>query len=135
MGTTVWVDDDTRTALRRLQEELGTDSVNATLQALLRRPAPDARMLFGMHREAVAAILERHHLRSLVAFGSRARGEATEASDLDLATEVDPDADPMAVLAAEADLEEVLGVPVDLVELPNPRLQDVIEREGVSFAA
>ena len=36
--------------------------------------------------------------------------------------------------AAEADLEEATGLQVNLVELPNARLQDAIEREGVPFA-
>lgn len=133
MGTTVWVDDGTRAALRRLQSALGTDSVNATIRRLLEQPPADARSLFSKHRSAIAAILRRHKLKGLVAFGSRARGDANPASDLDLAAEAGPDAAPLAILAAEADLEAELGVPVSLVELPNTKLQSVIAREGVPF--
>lgn len=135
MGTTVWVDDETRAALRRLQEALGTDSVNATIGRLVKQPALDARTIFAAHRDAIQAILRQRRIGRLIAFGSRARGDATHGSDLDLAVEVEPDADAWAVLAAEVDLEEELGVPVDLVELPNPRLAEAIEREGVAFAA
>jgi predicted nucleotidyltransferase len=134
MGTTVWVDDQVRAELRGLQGTLGLGSVNATLRHLLERPPQDAHSLFATHREEIQAVLARHDLRGLVAFGSRARGDAHAASDLDLAAEPGPGADPMALLAAEADLEELLGIRVHLVELPNRGLHDVIEREGVPFA-
>lgn len=134
MGTTVWVDDDTRQALRRLQKEFGTDSVNATLRRLIERPALDARTLFALHRDAIRAVLRRHRLRRLVAFGSRARGDAGPTSDLDLAVEASPRSGPLSILAAESDLEEVLGLPVNLVELPDARIQAALDHEGVPFA-
>ncbi|MFO1535954.1 MAG: nucleotidyltransferase family protein [Thermoplasmatota archaeon] len=134
MGTTVWVDDATRRDLRRLQQELGARSANDTIRRLLDRPALDARTLFALHRDAIQAVLKRHRLRRLVAFGSRARGDASPTSDLDLAVEAAPRADPLAVLAAEADLEQVTGLRVNLAELPNPRLEEAIAREGVPFA-
>jgi predicted nucleotidyltransferase len=133
MGTTVWVDETTREGLRQVQERLGLPSVNATIQHLLERPAIDARTLFALHRDQIREILARHHLRYLVAFGSRARGDATLTSDLDLAVEAGPESDPLALLAAEAELETVLGLPVHLVERPHARLEKVIEREGVAF--
>lgn len=135
MGTTVWIDDATRAALRRLQRQLGTPSVNATIQRLLQNPAQDAHTLFARHRKAIRAILRRHHLTGLVAFGSRARGDAGPASDLDLAVHVAAGADPLALLAAEGDLEAALGLKVNLVELPNPALEAAIRREGVPFGA
>lgn len=133
MGTTVWVDDETRKALRRLQEALGADSANATIRRLIEQPATDARTLFARYGKAIRAILRRHRLRRLIAFGSRARGDATPASDLDLAVEAAPGADPLAILAAEADLEDELGLGVNLVELPNPSLRPILRREGVAF--
>ncbi|HLE97266.1 MAG TPA: nucleotidyltransferase domain-containing protein [Candidatus Thermoplasmatota archaeon] len=133
MGTTVWIDDGTREALRTLQRTLGTGSVNATIRRLLDQPATDAHSLFARHRAAIRAILRRHRLRNLVAFGSRARGDAQAASDLDLAVEVATGASPLAVLAAEADIEKELGISVNLVELPNAKLKDVLRREGVPF--
>jgi hypothetical protein len=135
MGTTIWVEEGTREALRRLQEQLGTDSANATIRRLIDQPATDARTLFSRHRQGIRAIVRRHGLRRLMAFGSRARGDATMASDLDLAVEAGPGAGPLAILAAEAELEEELGVHVNLVEAPNPALKEILRREGIAFAA
>ena len=133
MGTTVWLSSATREDLRRLQAQLGLGSVDAAVRHLLARPAIDARTLFAVHRKAILAILRRHGLHGLAAFGSRARGDATVASDLDLAAMVTAGAGPMAVLAAESDLEDALGMPVNLVELPNPTVEAAIAREGVRF--
>ena len=133
MGTTVWVDRDTREQLRRLQTVFCTDSVDSTIRRLIARPPEDARSLFAAHRTAIEAIMRRHGLRHLVAFGSRARGDAGPGSDLDLAAEFHPDSDPLAIMAAGRDFEEELGLLVDLVELPHPTIGQIIEREGVAF--
>lgn len=135
MGTTVWIDTATRLELRRVQVEFGAASVNDTIKRLLARPALDARTLFALHRDAMKAILVRHRVNKLIAFGSRARGDAGPTSDLDIAVEFNPRAKPLAALAVEADLEELLGIAVNLVELPNKPLAAAIKREGVPFAA
>ncbi|MEK6975540.1 MAG: nucleotidyltransferase domain-containing protein [Candidatus Thermoplasmatota archaeon] len=134
MGTTVWIDDATRADLRRLQDAFGTPSVNATIQRLLSQPAMDARTIFAKHGGAIAAILKRHGLRGLVAFGSRARGEARPDSDLDLAAHIDPRGDPLAIFGAELDFEDLLGMKVHIVQLPNQRLAATLKRDGIAFA-
>ncbi len=133
MGTTVWVDDGTRAELRRLQASLRLPSVDATIRRLLEHPTRDARSLFGRHHDAIREVLSRHRLDKLVAFGSRARGDARPDSDLDLAVRVAAGAGPLAVLSAEADLEALLGVRVNLVELPNPAVAAAIRKDGVRF--
>ena len=135
MGTTVWIDDGTRQELRRLQDAFGDPSVNATIRRLIAQPAMDARAIFARHRDTIRAVLRRRHLGSLVAFGSRARGDAAPASDLDLAAVPGPKAGPLDVLAAEADLSEALGLRVHLVDLPNPKVEAAIRKEGVRFDA
>ncbi len=65
MGTTVWIDDETRAQLRRLQDTFGTPSVNATLQRLLAQPAMGAHAIFQQPRKAIAAILKRHGLHGV----------------------------------------------------------------------
>lgn len=135
MGTTVWIDAQTRERLRELQDAFGTPSVNATIQRLLDQPAMDARALFAKHSQAIRRLLARHGVRSLTAFGSRARGDARPDSDLDVAIELAPKAGPLAVLALEADLEDLLSLKVNVTELPNPRVAAALRREGIRFAA
>ena len=135
MGTTVWVDDEVRQELRRMQESLRTNSVNDTLKIILTEGERTARALFVRHADAIRAILDRHGLDELVAFGSRARGDHRPDSDLDLAVIRVDKSNPLAILAAENDLEELFGIPVGIVERPNPKLDGIIDREGIPFGA
>jgi predicted nucleotidyltransferase len=48
-------------------------------------------------------------------FGSAARGEADESSDIDLLVDMDPDRSLLDVAALVADLRELLGRKVDVV--------------------
>lgn len=56
-------------------------------------------------------VLERYHLRDLILYGSFARGEP--ARDIDILVEEDADVESMLELRQE--LEELSGLPVDLV--------------------
>lgn len=134
-GTTVWVDEGTRDALRERQAQLGARSVNETIRRLLATPGPDARSLFALHRKEIGALMRRHGVRALTAFGSRARGDASPGSDLDVAVRMRPRVKPIAVLAFEADIETLLGIPVNAVELPNARIEAVLAKEGVAFGS
>ena len=57
---------------------------------------------------------ERFRIRSMALFGSYARGEQTEASDVDILVDVDPTIGLEFVTLADT-LEAALGVPVELV--------------------
>lgn len=48
-------------------------------------------------------------------FGSRARGEANAASDLDLLVDLAPDRDLLDLIAFKLDVEELLGCRVDVL--------------------
>ncbi len=76
---------------------------------------------------------ERFHLRALGYFGSYARGEAVEESDVDIVFDTDaPNLFRTAVM--QQDLEALLGRHVDVVrirECMNPRLKDRIMREAL----
>ncbi|MCC7491197.1 MAG: nucleotidyltransferase family protein [Fimbriimonadaceae bacterium] len=61
------------------------------------------------------AELRQRGVRSLRVFGSVARGEASEASDVDLLVEFSEPIGLFAYAGLQADLEDWLGVPVDLV--------------------
>lgn len=74
-----------------------------------------------MHREVVLKTLRAHKqemaakygVTRLGIFGSLARGQATDASDVDIVVEMPPDLFKMVHM--KEDLEEILAVPVDLV--------------------
>ena len=66
------------------------------------------------HREAVLAISARHHAHNVRLFGSVVRGTETPASDVDFLIDFDENAHSLDILALGCDLEEVLGVKVDV---------------------
>jgi uncharacterized protein len=63
--------------------------------------------------EPVRAILVEHGVTAVSVFGSTARGEDAETSDLDLLVEL-PGATYVKLASLQTDLEEALGVPVDV---------------------
>jgi len=67
-------------------------------------------------RDAILAIAARHGVTSIRVFGSFARGEAREDSDLDLLIEAGPQRTPWFPGGLLVDLEEELGRKVDIVE-------------------
>ncbi len=66
------------------------------------------------HREAVLAISARNHAHNVRLFGSVVRGAETSESDLDVLVDFDEDAHPLDILALGCELEEELGVKVDV---------------------
>jgi uncharacterized protein len=68
-------------------------------------------------REQILEICEKHGVSELRVFGSVARGEGTEQSDVDFLVEVGPVHSPWFPAGLVADLEDLLGVPVDVVTL------------------
>ncbi len=93
----------------------------AELKALATKPQeparrtlrPSAALIAG--RDAVRRTLARHGLSKPRVFGSVARGEDTEASDLDLLVEAGARTSLLDLAAARNALEDLLGVTVDLV--------------------
>ncbi|MCP2263201.1 hypothetical protein APR03_000524 [Promicromonospora thailandica] len=72
-------------------------------------------LLLREQRDEVIEIAARHGARNVRVFGSVARGEDTEESDVDLLVDLDPGVGMFALGALEAELEEVLGREVDVV--------------------
>lgn len=91
------------------------------------------RGLVDARREEIRAIVARHRGRSVAIFGSVARGDDGPESDLDFLVEFEPGVRPFELLALGADLEEALGVKVD-VGTPSslrPRIRDEVLAEAV----
>lgn len=74
---------------------------------------PSAALIAG--RRAARRVLARHGLANPRVFGSVARGEDTEASDLDLLVDARADTSLLDLAKARDALEDALGVRVDLV--------------------
>jgi predicted nucleotidyltransferase len=71
--------------------------------------------IFGEKREHILSIAARHGARNVRIFGSMARGEATESSDVDFLVDLEPDRSLFDLSALLLDFEELLGRKVDVV--------------------
>lgn len=72
------------------------------------------RELVEAHRDEIKAIVARHQGRSVAIFGSVARGDERPGSDIDFLVELASGARPFEILSIGAELEEALGVEVDV---------------------
>ncbi|MCK0113875.1 XRE family transcriptional regulator [Ornithinimicrobium sp. F0845] len=89
-----------------------TEPVRAAIDATLAiRPSTALHARLG----EVRAMVRRHGGLHATLIGSAARGQDTIGSDLDLLVEFESDRDIVDLLALEADLAELLTVPVDIV--------------------
>ncbi len=66
-------------------------------------------------REAILAIAKRHGASNVRVFGSFARGDARQESDLDLLVDMAPDRSLLDTVALIQDLKEALGREVDVL--------------------
>ena len=84
-------------------------------------------------RNEIRKIASRHGARDIRVFGSRARGEATESSDLDLLVEMEPGRSLLDLIAMEQELEESLGFHVDVLTPGSisPYIRETIDREAI----
>ncbi|GJH28313.1 nucleotidyltransferase family protein [Caballeronia novacaledonica] len=80
------------------------------------------------HRDEIRRIIEAHRAKNARIFGSVARGEDTEESDLDLLIDPTPKTSLLDIGAIRHELRELLGVKVDVLtprSLPD-RTRDAI---------
>lgn len=66
-------------------------------------------------REIIAPVMQKHGVERVYLFGSYARGEADESSDVDLCIDASRLRGMFALGSLYADLEDVLGKPLDLL--------------------
>lgn len=85
------------------------------------------------HRDEIHRLVTEHHARDPRIFGSVARGEATDESDIDLLVDFGPDAGLLDEVGLRLALTDLLQVPVDVVASDTLRgeLRDRILREAV----
>lgn len=80
-----------------------------------------------------ATLTEQFGVTSLTLFGSFARDQATDASDIDLLAEFDHAPGWREYFGAQAYLEGVLGRPVDLMTITEvrPEIRPYVERDAI----
>lgn len=71
--------------------------------------------LVDRHRDEIVALAARHKASSVAVFGSVARGEDGQRSDVDFLVEFEPGSSLFDVVRLEGALSELLGCPVDVV--------------------
>jgi len=99
----------------------------------MRRQAPTLQELQGRLRAAILESAARHGIPRVRVFGSVARGNASPASDIDFAVDVQPGCSVLALGGFLADMEELLEARVDVIEGCAARgaLAERLEREAV----
>ena len=92
----------------------------------------ELRAALAEHQDSLRAL----GVRSLAVFGSTARGEADDSSDVDLLVELDRRMDLLDYIGIQHYLEDLLGRKVDLVmaEALRPAVRAAVLREAVRAA-
>jgi hypothetical protein len=98
-----------------------------------RSQSPDLFRLVHRQRQEIQRLAERRGARNVRLFGSVARGEAGPDSDVDFLVAMDKGRSLLDVVGFWQDLEELLGVKVDVLTEGgvDPLLHDRIEAEAV----
>lgn len=85
------------------------------------------------HRETILSLMAEHGAYNPRIFGSVARGTATPESDIDLLVELEPGRSLLDLGGLLMDLQQVLGLPVDVVTVQGlrPRIRERVLGEAV----
>jgi hypothetical protein len=91
------------------------------------------RELLEQRRQSILRVAARHGARNIRVFGSAARGDADEHSDIDLLVEIDPGRSLLDMGGLLMELRELLGRDVDVVTVGGlkERIRDRVLREAV----
>ena len=93
------------------------------------------RDMIQMHRDEIIKVAMMHGARNIRVFGSVARGEADEKSDVDFLVDLESGRSLLDLGGLLMDLKDVLGLDVDVVTERglNPRIRDQVLREAVAL--
>ena len=88
--------------------------------------------LIESHRAEILALAERHGVRNVRVFGSMARGDADDASDVDLLVSLPPDKTGLALGGLLMDVQDLLHRRVEVVTEPglHPSLRERVLKEA-----
>jgi uncharacterized protein len=119
------------------QDQVSTQSITSggpTKPAKNLPNTPLGKMLEERHSE-VATCLAKYEATNAVVFGSVARGEDHQDSDIDIAIDIAPGHGLIAFISLQEELSEILGRPVDLVTHTQlrPRVRDSVERDAIAL--
>ena len=84
------------------------------------------------HREKILELAARHGASNVRVFGSLARGEGTESSDLDLLVTLEEKRSLLDLVGLKQDIEDLLHRPVDVVT--EPALSPYIRKQVLAEA-
>lgn len=92
-----------------------------------------ASQLVKSKREDILRVAAQHGAYNVRVFGSVARGEADEGSDIDLLVEMQPGRSLLDLGGLQVELESLLGRPVDVVTVRGlkARIRSTVLREAV----
>jgi predicted nucleotidyltransferase len=86
------------------------------------------------HREEIRSIALGHRVTNIRVFGSAARGDDTDDSDLDLLVDPTQETTLMDIGAIRYELNKLLGIPVDVLtpkSLP-PKFRELVIKEALA---
>ena len=86
-------------------------------------------------RNEIVQIAASHGAKNLRIFGSVARGQAKQSSDLDVLITLEPGRSLLDVVAIKQDLEDLLGCSVDVVteDAVSPYIREQVLKDAVSL--
>ena len=86
-------------------------------------------------REEILAIAARHGASNVRVFGSVARGESQQSSDIDFLVDLEPDRDLFDLGGLLMDLQDLLGLRVETVTEPalHERIREKVLQEAVQL--
>ncbi len=94
--------------------------------------APTLQML-RERREEILAAAARHGASNLRVYGSVARGDARQKSDIDVLVDVEAGRSLLDLAALHLELEDLLGYPVEIGTDVKPRLQARVRAEAIAL--